>query len=231
MASANVYEILLERILMGRYAPGTPLVEQELSKELGVSRTPVREALLRLRLENLVRVIPRGGTFVAESSVQTIRDVTELRLVLEELLIRLVLERSRDEAIEAFVEWVDRIQAGWHDLPPREWLRLDGQFHTRLYEMAGNRALAHHLSLLRRQAVLFWGQLGEEHNSLIAIHRDFKEVADGLAANDAERCIAAIRRHVLADIERIAAFLKPEPPRMTSYPLGDRTSTEGTQGP
>ena len=57
--------------------------EQELAAQLGVSRTPVREALLRLRLEGLVRVVPRGGIFVAEASIRQIREITEVRLVLE----------------------------------------------------------------------------------------------------------------------------------------------------
>lgn len=230
MAAVNPYDLLLERILMGEYQPGTPLVEQEISKELGVSRTPVREALLRLRLENLVRVIPRGGTFVEESSVQTIRDVTETRLVLEEYLLCLAVERRRPDAVQEFVRWVDDLEDGWESLPAREWLRNDDEFHERLYRMAGNRVLERHLSLLRRQAVLFWGQLGKQYNSLAGIHRDFRDIAVGLAAGDAEQCVAVIRRHVLADIERIMKFLKPDPPKMTVRPvtLPKRSPDPGT---
>lgn len=212
----NPYDLLLERILMGEYQPGDPLIEQDISEELGISRTPVREALMRLRLENLVRVIPRGGTFVEESSVQTIRDVTETRLVLEEYLLCLVVARRRTETVEEFVRWVGDLKDGWATLPQREWLRKDDEFHERLYRMAGNRALAHHLSLLRRQAVLFWGQLGEQYNSLAGIHQDFMDIADGIAEGDAERCVTVIRRHVLADIERIKAFLRPDPPPMAN---------------
>ena len=64
--------------------------------------------------------------------------------------------------------------------------------------------------------MLFWGQLGEQYNSLAGIHRDFKDIADALAAGDAERCVAVIRRHVLADIERIKMFLRPDSPPMAS---------------
>ena len=74
---------------MGDYVPGRSLSEQEIANDLGVSRTPVREALLRLRLEGLVRIVPRGGIFVAEATLRRAREVTSLRLVLEECLAQL----------------------------------------------------------------------------------------------------------------------------------------------
>src|SRR5437867_12207987 len=85
----NAYAIMLERILFGDYLPGVALVEQETAEELGISRTPVREALLPLKLEGLVKIIPRGGFFVVGVSVQTIREFSEVRLVLEEALARM----------------------------------------------------------------------------------------------------------------------------------------------
>ena len=73
----SVYDELLARIALGDYAPGSPLSEKDLAAELGVSRTPVREALLRLQLEGLVRIIARGGIFVAEASIRVTRVLNE----------------------------------------------------------------------------------------------------------------------------------------------------------
>ena len=70
--TSTVYNRLLAGIALGDYAPGSALKEKELAAELGVSRTPVREALLRLRLEGLVRVVPRGGIFVAVSWLRSL---------------------------------------------------------------------------------------------------------------------------------------------------------------
>ena len=215
----NPYEVLVERILLGEYSPGTSLGEQEIARDLGVSRTPVREALLRLKYEGLVRIIPRGGIFVEETTIQTIRDVTEVRLVLEECLVRLAVERCSVELVQEFSDWLDRTDQEWPGMTRREWLQRDYEFHQIMYDAADNGALAHHLKLLRRQAVLFWGQLGEKYNSLEAINLDFRTMLEGLEARDAEKCVAVIRRHVLADITRIQTFLNPQPPGMSESPL------------
>jgi len=209
------YDILIERILSGEYAPGMNLVEQDIAKELRLSRTPVREALLRLKLEGLVKIIPRGGIYVEEANVQTIRDVTEVRLVLEECLLRLAVERSPAHLIEEFEAWFRALESVWNQLTPRQWLERDDEFHQFLYRAGGNQILANHLILLRRKAVLFWSQLGERHNSLEGIIEDFRNIVSSLKKRDAEQCVATIERHVLADLDRIQRFLKPEPMKLT----------------
>jgi DNA-binding GntR family transcriptional regulator len=209
------YDILIERILSGEYTPGMNLVEQEIAKELRISRTPVREALLRLKLEGLVKIIPRGGIYVEEANVQTIRDVTEVRLVLEECLIRLAVERCPAGLLEEFDAWFENLEPVWHRLTPRQWLERDDEFHQFLYRAGGNQILAGHLILLRRKAVLFWSQLGERHNSLEGIIEDFRNIVSALKTRDAEACVAAIGHHVLADLDRIQRFLKPQPMKLT----------------
>jgi DNA-binding GntR family transcriptional regulator len=209
------YDILVERILSGEYAPGTSLVEQDIARELRLSRTPVREALLRLRLEGLVKIIPRGGIYVEEANVQTIRDVTEVRLVLEECLIRLAVDRCPDALLAEFEAWLKKLEPVWSQLPPRQWLERDDEFHQFLYRAGGNQILAGHLTLLRRKSVLFWSQLGERHNSLEGIIGDFRAIVAALRARDAEQCVAIISRHVLADLDRIQRFLKPAPMKLT----------------
>lgn len=209
------YDILAERILFGDYAPGMNLVEQDIAKELRISRTPIREALLRLKLEGLVKIIPRGGTYVEEANVQTIRDVTEVRLVLEECLLRLAVERCTGPLLDEFEAWLKVLEPVWNQLSPRQWLERDDEFHQFLYRAGHNQTLASHLTLLRRKSVLFWSQLGERHNSLEGIIVDFREIVTGLRERDAERCVATIGRHVLADLDRIQRFLKPEPMILT----------------
>ena len=102
-----VYNELLARIALGDYAPGSPLNEKELAAELAISRTPVREALLRLQLEGLVRIVARSGIFVAEASIEQIREITEVRLVLEECSGRLATARCSPELLAEFRAWLD----------------------------------------------------------------------------------------------------------------------------
>ncbi len=209
-ANRNPYEFLVERIVMGEYAPGASLSEKEIADELGISRTPVREALLRLRIEDLVRIVPRGGIFVAEATLRRVREVTSMRLVLEEYLAHMVVERRSEEWLRKFEGWLTSCQKNWDSLTPREWMREDGEFHSLLEQAAGNEVLANHLGLLRRQAVLFWGQTTDGKASLYPIIRDFEEVLLAVRQNDTAKCVQVLHRHVLAHVDRIQSYMKPE---------------------
>ena len=213
------YEVLLERILLGEYPPGTNLVEQEIAQELGVSRTPVREAMLRLKQEGLVKIIPRGGSFVAEASLRLIREVTEVRLVLEELLAHLIVERRTEQWLDEFQNWLKQSESGWDGLSPREWIKKDSEFHQWTDKAAGNEVLSNHLWLLRRQAVLFWGQSTEGHASLQGIINDFKETYEAVRHRNLEACIQAFHRHILNHVERVQNYMRPEARRLRALQL------------
>ncbi len=195
---------------MGDYPPGASLSEKDIAVDLGISRTPVREALLRLRLEGLVRIVPRGGIFVAEATLRRAREVTSLRLVLEECLAQLVIDRRTDAWLNRFAEWLNDCKKTWDTLSLRSLMKKDGEFHHLMDEAGGDAVLAEHLGLLRRQAVLFWGQTTDGKASLKPIIRDFEEIYEAVQQKDTERCVAVLRRHVLAHVDRIQTYLRPE---------------------
>jgi DNA-binding GntR family transcriptional regulator len=205
----TVYEVLVERITMGDYAPGTSLSEQNLAAELGVSRTPVREALLRLRIEGLVRIVPRGGIFVAEATLRRVREVTSLRLVLEEYLAHLVVDRRSDVWLRKFEDWLNDSRKSWEFLSARDWMRKDAEFHFLLQEAAADEVLADHLGLLRRQAVLFWGQTTDGKASLKIIIRDFDDFFQAVKQGDTLKCVEVLHRHVLTHVDRIQTYMRP----------------------
>ena len=206
----NAYAILLERILFGDYLPGVALVELEIAEELGISRTPIREALLRLKLEGLVRIIPRGGFFIVEASVQKIREITEVRIVLEESLARLAVARRHEHLLVEFRNWLAELEPIWYQLTPREWMQKDNDFHDFMDRAAGNATLSSHISLLRRQAVLFWGQTIDGRSSLGSVLEDFKRALIALEKRDSEMCVRVLQDHVLGHIERIQSFMNPD---------------------
>jgi DNA-binding GntR family transcriptional regulator len=211
----SVYDRLLSGIALGDYAPGSALNEKKLAAELGVSRTPVREALLRLRLEGLVRVVPRGGIFVAEASIRQIREITEVRLVLEECSGRLAVARCSPQWLAEFRAWLDACSEEWPGLSGRERMRRDLVFHEFLDRAAGNQALAQQLTVLRNQAVLFWGQSAAGQYELEPIIDEYREVVDAIAERDAERCVRAMQQHVLQHVARIQSYIRPEPVPIT----------------
>lgn len=95
-----VFNTLRQAILRGELKPGERLMEIQLANKLGVSRTPIREAIRKLELEGLVLMIPRKGAEVAEITEKNLRDVLEVRGALEELAVRLACDRIGEEGIE-----------------------------------------------------------------------------------------------------------------------------------
>ena len=96
-----VFKTLRQAILRGELKPGERLMEIKLANKLGVSRTPIREAIRKLELEGLVLMIPRRGAEVAEITEKSLNDVLEVRKALEELAVQLACERMDEEGLEA----------------------------------------------------------------------------------------------------------------------------------
>ena len=212
----SVYEELLARIALGDYAPGSPLNEKELAAELEISRTPVREALLRLQLEGLVRIIARGGIFVAEASIRQIREITEVRLVLEECSGRLAVARCSSQLLAELQAWLDTCRDEWSGLSGRERMRRDMVFHHFIDRAAGNQILTQQLSVLRNQAVLFWGQSVAGQYELEPIIDEYREVVGTMEARDADLCVRSMQQHVLQHVARIQSYIRPEAVPVTS---------------
>lgn len=141
-----VFNTLKDGILTGRLKPGERLLENQLADELGVSRTPIREALRMLELENLVDLIPRRGALVKNMSEKDIKNVLEIRKVLEELAAGLATENitSREiaELKEAHRDFVEAFDRG--DTP--EVLAADIKFHEIIFNATGNEKLVQIIS-------------------------------------------------------------------------------------
>ena len=188
---------------------------EEVGAVLGVSRSAVRDGVLRLRVEGLVGVVARGGIFVAETSIRQIREITEVRLVLEECSGRLAVERCSPEWLAEFQAWLDVCSEAWSGLSGGERMRRDMQFHDFLDRAAANETLAKQLTLLRNQAVLFWGQSAADQYELEPIIDEYREVVDAIAVGDADRCVRTMQQHVLQHVTRIQSYLRPEPVPLT----------------
>ena len=105
-----VFKTLRQAILRGELKPGERLMEIKLANKLGVSRTPIREAIRKLELEGLVLMIPRRGAEVAEITEKSLNDVLEVRKALEELAVQLACERMDEEGLEALKKAAKEIE-------------------------------------------------------------------------------------------------------------------------
>lgn len=153
----QVYISFRERLVTGELEPGSLIVEADLMKKYGVSRTPVREALLRLAREKLVTIAPRHGTFVADLDLGEIGHIHALRRYFEALAACWAAERRRESDIPEIEEAIARLE---EEAPApadlRAMLDSDLQPHRLIYRLAGNPYLAETLSVYYFVAVRAW---------------------------------------------------------------------------
>ena len=141
----RVFHKIRNDILNGRYKEHEELKEIRIGKELGVSRTPVREALRQLELEGLVQIIPNRGAFVTGIQENDVRDIYAIRALLEGLCARWATERITPEQLEAMEEnvYLAEFHSGKGHM--EQMAELDNQFHHILYDACNSKILEHSL--------------------------------------------------------------------------------------
>lgn len=145
-----VFQKLREDILNGRYQHGDELRETAIGRELGVSRTPVREALRQLELEGLVRMVPNKGAYVNGISEKDVQDIYLIRARLEGLCARMAAERISQSTLEEMEETIMLTKfhekSGHYD----QVFKLDSRFHNLLYEACKSKILEHELKVFHQ---------------------------------------------------------------------------------
>lgn len=191
-----VYATLHDQITSLQLPPGTRLQETELAASHRVSRTPLREALRMLLADGLVQQLPTGGMVVAPLDPEQMRDLYEVRSVLEGVIARQACERLGDADIAALEALVDQMRR-LVDYP-EEMLRLGNAFHARLLEVSGNRYAEQVLTLLRghlRRYQALTATLDPRRREASGEH---SAILDALRARDADLAETRMRDHVLA---------------------------------
>jgi DNA-binding GntR family transcriptional regulator len=150
-----VFESLREAIISGQLKPGERMMEIQMAEEMGVSRTPVREAIRKLELEGLVVMIPRKGAYVSGLSLKDIADVFEVRGALEGLAAELASERITDEELERLERYLVQITEDIEKGDLNKVVETDTEFHTQLYKASRNDWLLQIINNLREQIQRF----------------------------------------------------------------------------
>ena len=144
--STRVFEELEEGILSGQIPSGESLIELKLSSEMGVSRTPVREAIRMLEQKGLVQIIPNKGAVVLGISEKDLKDIYTIRMYIEGLASRWAAEHISEEQAQELTEIVD-LQEFYNIKQANGKINdLDSRFHEKIYEISGSRTLQHTLS-------------------------------------------------------------------------------------
>ncbi len=214
----KVYNELRTAIVLGEMAPGAVLNEGELLQKFGVSTSPLREALTRLRQDGLIKVIPRKGHVVTEITLTDFHDIIQMRLVLESAAAELAAPRVTDAHIRELNRLSCVTLASGDKASYREFMRANQAFHELIATIGGNQRLARAVTqnFEEVQRLLFSGldldlSPTDEH--------DHREIISALAKRDAEASRQAVIEHIKISRDRIVERLLRATDNLATKPL------------
>ena len=204
--SSRVFHTIREDILNGKYQANEELKEKSIGEEMGVSRTPVREALRQLELEGLVHIIPNKGAFVENVTLEDIKDIYEIRSLLEGLCARWAANNITKEQLEELEETVFLSDFHFSKENWDQMVELDNRFHEIVYEACGSKELTrvlrdyhHYLQRIRKITL-------EQKTRARASMDEHCKIAEALKARDAaeaERCASIHIRNTISNMDKI----------------------------
>lgn len=193
----EVFNTLRERILKGVYKPGERLMEIHLADQLGVSRTPIREAIRMLELEGLVKMVPRKGAQVAKISKEDLQDVLEVRKALDTLSVKLACERITEDEIKLLNNAEREFEKALASKDVREIAEADVAFHDVIHSATKNGRLKSMISNLAeriyRYRFEYIKQQSDGGKTLMLEHREIMRCIEG---RDVESAVKATEIHI-----------------------------------
>lgn len=191
-----VFESIREAILDGRLKPGERVMEIQLAEKLGVSRTPVREAIRKLELEGLLIMEPRKGAYVADVSLKDVIDVLEVRSSLEGLAASLAAIRASEEEIELLKEKAVQFKESIEKNDVQGMINKDTEFHEAILQAAKNKKLTSIIESLREQVQRFRVTYFTEYNMTTYLAQEHQNVLDAIEDRNPEQASQYAQKHI-----------------------------------
>lgn len=192
----KVFTQLENDILNGKYKPGDSLIETRLSDELGVSRTPIREAIRQLELEGLVQSIPNKGAIVKGISAQDIEDIYTIRMMIEGLAARWAAEKITPEELEELTETVEFEEFYTQKNDTSHLLKVDSKFHEIIFRASKSKPLMHTLSTFHHYVQRARNASFETPGRAQKALQEHKAILQAIMERDAEKAERLTTEHV-----------------------------------
>ncbi|MDO5422305.1 MAG: GntR family transcriptional regulator [Eubacteriales bacterium] len=202
-----VFNTLRQAILRGELQPGERLMEIQLAQRLGVSRTPVREAIRKLELEGLVLMIPRRGAVVAEITKQDLEDVLEVRAALEELAVKDACDHITEDQLQELKKAANEFKRTLEGTDLVACAQADINFHEIIYSATNNRRLVQMLNNLREQMYRYRMENLKDKRTHKTLVEEHDAIRRALKKHDKEKAGAAINIHIENQKRSILASL------------------------
>ncbi len=191
-----VFENLRTAILEGNLKAGQRLMEVQLAEQLGVSRTPIREAIRKLELEGLVVMLPRKGAYVANMSFKDLIDVLEIRASLEGLAASLATERLREEDISELERVAKEFETSVREANIDNVLKKDVEFHEKIFLMANNKKLYQLITSLWEQVHRFRVTYVSNYDASLSLVDEHNRILEAIKSGDCELAKKYATEHI-----------------------------------
>ena len=194
--SSRVFHTIRENILSGKYATDEELKEKSIGEELGVSRTPVREAIRMLELEGLVVMVPRKGAEVARITEKDLRDALEIRLSLEELAVELACKRIDEEGRLRLREACENFREAVRSGRVSDIVDTDVAFHETICELSNNPRLVSLTKNYGEQVYRYRVEYVRDTGYHGKLLREHDEITEAILLGDVEKAKAVMHQHI-----------------------------------
>ena len=212
----RIYEHLREQLLNGERAPSEHLIEAKIAKEIGTSRTPVREALHSLELEGLIKSIPRVGYVVKPISEQEVEEICEIRMAIEGVAVRWAMEKAHKKLFEELKENISLSSQKVSKGDVRAFVELDVRFHEIIARYSGSQRLLELAQTLRRHMLRYRIQSIYSVDNVLRAIEGHQGILRAIGKRNLEGVNKAVRHHMeqsKRDILRYAFKASPKEKR------------------
>jgi DNA-binding GntR family transcriptional regulator len=208
-----VYEELKRQIMVGEIAPGTRMMEVDLADEMGVSRTPVREAIRKLEKEGLVTIEPRRGAYASDISAKDMVDVLEVRQDLEGMAAGLAAQKITEEDILQLKDMTRRYKEAVEAGDIEEIIKQDEDFHKFIVGLSDNKTLIKMVSQVQELALRFRYIYYDDFSRFKNQPLEHQEIVEAIMSGDAN----SARRFAEVHISKLKDFVKSEEGKLSKH--------------
>ena len=205
-----VFNTLREAILKGELKPGERLMELQLAAKLGVSRTPIREAIRMLEQEGLAVTIPRKGAEVAKMTEKDMEDVLQIREALDELAAKIACEQISEEQLEELVATMHEFEESTKTDNVKKIAEADVKFHDIIYQSTGNPKPVNMLNNLREQMYRYRVEYLKDENNYPTLMKEHKDIVEGLVRKNKTQVTETMHQHVKNQAVAVKAMIQEQ---------------------
>jgi DNA-binding GntR family transcriptional regulator len=209
----RIYEHLREQLLNGEIAPLEHLIEAKIAKEIGTSRTPVREALHSLELEGLIESIPRVGYVVKPTSEQEVEEICEIRMAIEGVAVRWAMEKAHKKLIEELKKNISLSDEKVSKGDVKAFVDMDAQFHEIISKFSGSKRLRELAQTLRRHMLRYRIQSIYSVDNVLRAIDGHKGILRAIGKRNLEEVNRAIQHHMEQSKRDILRYAFKETPK------------------